>query len=146
MSIEDDLALLRNVPSLALLGTDALRVIAIGAEQRSLARGEVLYRSGETAPAGYAVQSGSFSVTTDDGDEIVAGPGDLFGQTALLVETKWSTTATALDEAVVMRISRTLFQRVLEGHPDAARRMRDDFIARSTSATRDIVAVRQKLG
>ena len=146
MSIEDDLALLRNVPSLALLGTDALRVIAIGAEARSLARGEVLFRSGETAPAGYAVQSGSFSVQTDDGDEIIAGPGDLFGQTALLVETKWSTTATAIEEAVVMRISRTLFQRVLEGHPDAARRMRDDFIARSTSAARDIIAVRQKLG
>jgi CRP-like cAMP-binding protein len=134
------------VPALGLLGLDALRVLAIGAETRSYAPGEVLLRSGETAPAGYAVQSGSFSVKTDSGEEIVAEQGALFGQTALLVETKWSTTATALEESVVMRISRNLFQKVLESHPEAARRLRDDLVARSTSATRDIIAVRQKLG
>lgn len=146
MSIEDDLDLLRSVPALALLGTEALRVIAIGGETRSLARGEVLYHVGDAAPAGYVVQSGSFVVRAIDGDEIVAEPGALFGQTALLVDTNWSSTATAREDSVVMRISRTLFQRVLEGHPEAARRMRDDLVARSTSATRDIIAVRQKLG
>ena len=146
MSIEDDVALLRNVPALALLGTEALRVIAIGAETRSLARSEVLYHVGDAAPAGYVVQSGSFAVKSTDGDEIVAEPGALFGQTALLVDTKWSSTATAREDAVVIRIARTLFQKVLEGHPEAARRMRDDLLSRSTSVTRDIVAVRQKLG
>lgn len=146
MSIEDDLNILRGVPSLALLGAEALRVLAIGAETRSLARGEVLYHAGDAAPAGYVVQTGSFAVKAADGDEIVAEPGAMFGQTALLVDTKWSSTATAREDAVVMRISRNLFQKVLEGHPDAARRLRDDLIARSTSATRDIIAVRQKLG
>ena len=146
MSIEDEVALLRSVPALALLGTEALRVIAIGAETRSLARGEVLYHAGDAAPAGYVVQSGSFVVKAGDEEELVAEPGAIFGQTAMLVDTKWSSTATAREDSVVMRIARSLFQKVLEGHPEAALRLRDDLMARSTSATRDIIAVRQKLG
>lgn len=146
MSIDDDLALLRSVPSLALLGTEALRVLAIGAETRSMATGEVLFRAGEPAAAGYVVQSGSFSVAPPSGEAIIADPGALFGQMALIVDTKWTTTATALQDSVVMRLSRTLFQKVLESHPEAARRLRDDLAERSISATRDIIAVRTKLG
>ena len=37
MSIEDDVALLERVPTLRLLGTPALRMLAIGSEQRDLA-------------------------------------------------------------------------------------------------------------
>jgi hypothetical protein len=55
MSIEDDVALLERVPTLRLLGTDALRMLAIGSEQRVVARGAVLFsaaRSGSRiAPA-----------------------------------------------------------------------------------------------
>ncbi|HZE51957.1 MAG TPA: cyclic nucleotide-binding protein, partial [Bradyrhizobium sp.] len=38
MSIEDDVALLEHVPTLRLLGTTALRMLAIGSEQRDIAR------------------------------------------------------------------------------------------------------------
>ena len=40
MSIEDDVALLERVPTLRLLGTTALRMLAIGSEQRDVARGD----------------------------------------------------------------------------------------------------------
>jgi hypothetical protein len=39
MSIEDDVALLERVPTMRLLGTTALRMLAIGSEQRDFARG-----------------------------------------------------------------------------------------------------------
>ena len=43
MSIEDDIAFLERVPTLALLGRDALRILAIGAESRYLHDGNVLF-------------------------------------------------------------------------------------------------------
>ena len=43
MSIEDDVALLERVPTLRLLGTTALRMLAIGSEQRDFARGDLLF-------------------------------------------------------------------------------------------------------
>jgi CRP-like cAMP-binding protein len=43
-------------------------------------------------------------------------------------------TATALEPSSVLRISRSLFQRVLESHPDAALRLRDELAARSNAA------------
>ena len=42
MSIEDDVALLERVPTLRLLGTASLRMLAIGSEQRDFARGDLL--------------------------------------------------------------------------------------------------------
>ena len=67
MSIEDDVALLQRVPTLSLLGSDALRVLAIGSEQREFARGELLFTVGEDADAGFVVQRGAFRVSMDDG-------------------------------------------------------------------------------
>lgn len=58
MSIDDDVSLLERVPTLRLLGKDALRVIAIGSEQQEFARGSVLFRQDEPADCGYVVQSG----------------------------------------------------------------------------------------
>ena len=77
MSIEDDVALLERVPTLRLLGTTSLRMLAIGSEQRDFARGDVLFSAGDDADAGYIVQRGAFRVEDGGGVEIVAGPGDL---------------------------------------------------------------------
>ena len=67
MSIEDDVALLERVPTLRLLGTTSLRMLAIGSEQRDFARGDVLFKAGEDADAGYVVQHGAFRVEDGSG-------------------------------------------------------------------------------
>jgi CRP-like cAMP-binding protein len=64
MSIEDDIAFFERVPTLALLGRPALRILAIGAESRYVHGGEVLFKAGERADAGLVVQEGSFSLAT----------------------------------------------------------------------------------
>ena len=65
MSIEDDIAFLERVPTLGLLGRDALRILAISAESRSVQSGNVLFRDGEVADAGYVIQEGSFSLAPE---------------------------------------------------------------------------------
>jgi CRP-like cAMP-binding protein len=145
MSIEDDVALLERVPTLRLLGTDALRMLAIGSEQRNVARGDLLFNQGDDADAGFIVQRGAFRIENGAGAEIVAGPGALIGELALVVAMQRPSTATALEHCSVIRVARSLFQRVLESDPAAARRLRDEFAARTSQIASDILMAGGKL-
>jgi CRP-like cAMP-binding protein len=144
MSIEDDVALLERVPTLRLLGTAALRMLAIGSEQRSFERGDLLFSAGDDADAGFIVQRGAFRVD-DGGAEIVAGPGALIGELALVVAMQRPATAIAIDRSSVIRIARSLFQRVLESDPAAARRLRDELASRTSQVASDILMAGAKL-
>jgi len=145
MSIEDDVALLERVPTLRLLGTTALRMLAIGSEQRDFARGDRLFTAGDDADAGFIVQRGAFRIEDDRGAEMIAGPGALIGELALVVAMPRPSTATALEHSSVIRVARSLFQRVLESDPAAARRLRDEFANRSSQIASDILMAGAKL-
>ena len=145
MSIEDDVALLERVPTLRLLGMTALRMLAIGSEQRDFARGDVLFNAGDDADAGYIVQRGAFRIEDGTGAEIVASPGALIGELALVVAMARPSTATAVEHSSVIRVARSLFQRVLESDPAAARRLRDEFASRTSQIASDILMAGAKL-
>jgi CRP-like cAMP-binding protein len=145
MSIEDDVALLERVPTLRLLGTACLRMLAIGSEQRNLARGDVLFQQGDDADAGFIVQRGAFRIEDGAGAEIIAGPGALIGELALIAAMQRPSTATALEHSSVIRVARSLFQRVLESDPAAARRLRDEFANRTSQIASDILMAGAKL-
>ena len=146
MSIEDDVALLERVPTLRLLGTAALRMLAIGSEQRDFAprRLSVQRRATRPMPAlsFSAARSGS---RTAPAPKIIAGPGALIGELALVVAMKRPSSAIALEHSSVIRIARSLFQRVLESDPAAARRLRDEFAARTSQIASDILMAGAKL-
>jgi len=149
MSIEDDIAFFERIPTLGLLGRAALRILAIGAENRYVHGGEVLFQAGDSADCGYLVQEGSFGLTRaavdSGGEEIIAGPGTLLGELALLTETLRPATATAREPSSVIRISRNLFLKVLEGYPDAAKRLRDTLSMRTDQWSREVQNVRLAL-
>jgi CRP-like cAMP-binding protein len=142
MSIDEDIALLERIPALGLLGRPALRVLAIGAETRQIEAGDVLFSAGESADAGYVVQEGSFALLPDSAtsaaQEVTVRRGMLLGEMALLAETVRPATATALEPSSVIRISRNLFLKMLDGYPDSARKLRDSLLARAGESTRDI--------
>jgi CRP-like cAMP-binding protein len=146
MSIEDDVALLERVPTLRLLGTASLRMLAIGSEQRDFASGDVLFNAGEDADAGYVVQRGAFRIEDGGGVEMIVGPGALIGELALVVAMRRPSTATALEPCSVIRVARSLFQRVLESDPAAARRLRDEFASRTSQIASEILIAGAKLG
>jgi CRP-like cAMP-binding protein len=144
MSIEDDVALLERIPTLRVLGTASLRMLAIGSEQRNFPRGGVLFQAGDEADAGFVVQRGTFRIE-DSGAELVAGAGALIGELALISATRRPSTATALEDSSVIRVARSLFQRVLESDPAAARRLRDEFAKRTSQIASDILIAGAKL-
>jgi CRP-like cAMP-binding protein len=154
MSIEDDIACLEAVPTLRLLGPHALRILAIGCESRALDEGEVLFAAGEPADCGYVIQDGALALVpvapSPSGGRAApvagetlatAGPGALLGELALIIETARPVTATATEPSTVMRISRHLFRKTLEGFPDAAERLRDHMAARASETADQILQV-----
>ncbi len=142
MSIDDDITFLERIPLLGILGRAALRVLAIGSDTRHLRAGDVLFVAGEAADAGYVIQEGSFSLLPDSAtgpaQEVTVPRGTLLGELALMTETARPATATALEPATVIRISRTLFLKMLDGYPDAARRLRDSLMVRAEQSGRDV--------
>ncbi len=148
MSIEDDIRFLEGVPTFALLGQAALRILAIGSESRYVHGGEVLFNAGDPADCGYVIQEGSFKLRAAKGDhsqEATVGRGVLLGELALLIETPRPVSAVAAEPSNVMRISRSLFLKMLEGFPDAAERLRDHLATRTQQATREMYNVRTVL-
>ena len=141
MALDDDIAFFEQVPFLAVLGKQALRILAIGAETKSLASGAVLFYAGELADGGYVVQEGSLLLqpgTLTEGKEVIAGPGTLIGELALLTDMVCPATAIAKEPTLMIRISRSLFRKMLEGYPDAALQLRDIMTERLEGWTRDL--------
>jgi CRP-like cAMP-binding protein len=148
MPLEDDIAFLESVPTLALLGRPALRILAIGTETKKVPSGAVLFYAGDLADCGYVVQDGSFMLEDDrpgKHEETHVGPGALLGDLALVTDTVRTETATAQEPSIVVRIPRSLFLKMLEGYPEAARSLRDALAGRLEAWTRDLEAVKAKL-
>jgi CRP-like cAMP-binding protein len=147
LSIEDDIVFIERCPTLRVLGREALRILAIGAESRYVHQGEVLFRAGEPADSGFIIQEGSFRLDskTKALGEVVIGAGALLGELALIAETKRPATATANEPSTVIRISRSLFLKMLEGYPQAAHVLRDQIMLRAQQALVDMGDVRALL-
>jgi CRP-like cAMP-binding protein len=145
MAIDDDITFLERVPTLSLLGRQALRILAIGAETRYIHSGEVLFKRGDDADGAYVIQDGRFKLSSNDGDELTVGPCTLLGEVALFSETRRPATARALEPSTVLRIPRFLFVRMLDSFPEAARKLREILAARLDQATREISNVRAVL-
>jgi CRP-like cAMP-binding protein len=147
VSIEDDIAFIERVPTLRMLGRTALRILAIGAESRYVHQGEVLFAAGDATDCGYVIQEGSFQLDSGSRSigEVVAGPGTLLGELALIAETKRPATATAREPSTVIRISRSLFLKMLEGYPEAAHVLREQIAVRMQQSFGEIRDVRAML-
>jgi CRP-like cAMP-binding protein len=140
MTIEDDVKLLERVPFLRLVGRAGLRIIAIGAEQRYVHGGEVLFHKNTPADSSYVVQEGAFRVG-EGSLSFNAGPGTLLAEMAMIADTQHTMTATAITPSTVIRIPRSLFLKMLEGYPDAARQLRDHIEMEAEQSALDLAHI-----
>lgn len=148
MGLEEDIAFFEQIPALAALGKQALRILAIGAEARHLQSGAVLFYAGELADGGYVVQEGALLLepgTLAEGNVVTVGPGTLIGELALLTNTVCQATAIAKGPTVVVRIPRTLFRKMLEGYPGAAEKLRDSMSERLQAWSKELAGVKRAL-
>ena len=124
MALDDDIRILSGVGLFSELTPEQLRLLAFGAESVRFQAGHEIYREGASADCAYVVAAGKVVLYRARGEEAVAvsrlGPGAILGELALISDTKRLTYAAAETDAELIRLSRTLFRRILEEYPQAA--------------------------
>jgi CRP-like cAMP-binding protein len=145
MSVDQDITILEQVPMLRVLGRGILRTIAISAESRQVYPGEMLFAPHEKPDCAYVVQDGLFALSIDPENShrvIEAGPGSMLGEFALLTEAARPLSAVAQQPSTVMRISRSMFMKILGDDADAAVRLRDYVARRTRQSVADLLVVK----
>ena len=110
-----ELRLLRGVPMLAPLSGPVLERLAGAIERRPVATGATVIREGESGDRFYVVERGTLEVTVGGRAVRRLGPGDGFGEIALVRDVPRTATVTALEEASLVEIGRGPFVEALGG-------------------------------
>ena len=106
---------------LAPLGVEGQRVLAERSREVVFGDGERVFGAGDEGDRCYLVLSGGARMLGDDG-EVVAriGPGEIFGEGALLTGTPRSATMAAEGDTVLLEIGRAAFREVLLANEQVA--------------------------
>ncbi len=120
--------LLRRSSLFAELSASELDAVARTAEPRDFARDEVIVAMNEPADGLFVVASGRVKVSmpSSEGKEIIIatlGPGDFFGEMALLDDEPRSASVVAQLPTAAYRIRRYDFERLLDAHPAIGRKL-----------------------
>jgi len=91
------ITLLRRVPMLRPLPVPAMELLAQNAETADLTSGQTLFRAGDTGDRFYVVVDGSVEILDGDTRVRAMGPGEGFGEIALLGSTTRTMTARAAE-------------------------------------------------
>jgi CRP/FNR family cyclic AMP-dependent transcriptional regulator len=89
---------IRRVPLFAELSDPELEQVARLFKQRTFAAGETVAREGSGGAAFYLIESGTAAVTVGGQERPGLGPGDYFGEIALIDEGARSATITASED------------------------------------------------
>jgi CRP-like cAMP-binding protein/Zn-dependent protease len=106
---------LRALPVFRGLSTADLALTLEHGSWLGVAPGEVLIEQGEPGDAFYALGAGQVDVVRDDEIVTTLGPGDHFGEVALLTDAPRNATVTAHTPARVFRLDREGFASVIAG-------------------------------
>lgn len=127
---EDDARVraLRSIPMFACFPREDLSEFAEHLRLRAYRKGQTVFNKDDFGSTLHIVKSGSIKISmpSDRGDEVVLarlGPGDFFGELALLDEEPRSATATAIDATKTLALEREDFLSFLRMHPDMAIRI-----------------------
>jgi CRP-like cAMP-binding protein len=117
--------LLGNVPLFAGLASAEIDAIVPVSRTVSLKKREQLFHKGDEGTQVYVVISGKLKAltTSSEGDDVVfsiMGPGEVFGEVALLGGTKRTATVSAIDACELLCIDRRDFMAFLKSHPEVA--------------------------
>ena len=117
--------MLKNIPLFAGLSEKELTLLEQHANTRTFPRHAILITEGDETDSLYIIQSGKVRVfkSNEEGKEIILneqGPGEHFGELALVDDAPRSASVMALEKTRVSIISRQDFRQVLGKHPDIA--------------------------
>ncbi len=115
---------LKRVSMFEDLDQRSLEAIANAAVEQRYETGQEIVRQGDTGVGAFIIRSGKVDVVQDrEGKETklaTMGPGEVFGEMALLDEFPRSATVRAAEPTTALGIQRWHFRGILESHPQIA--------------------------
>lgn len=119
------LASLESVSLFAGLDVEGLRELATAVKRRAFRAGEVIFHQDDSGQVLYVIREGKVKIyiTSPDGQDVslaVFGPGDYFGELALLDGQPRSASAVAIEPAETFALQRADFIRAVMHHPRIA--------------------------
>ena len=125
----EGLALLRQVPLFAPLELKSLERVAQQLVRIEVPAGDVLIREGDEGDRFYVIESGQMTASFEGSVLRQMGPGDPFGEIALLRDVPRTATVTADEPTVVLALDRADFLDAVTGNSEVNNRA-DDMISK----------------
>ena len=123
--------LISRVPLFSQCSKGELQEIAAIADEIDIAEGKELTTEGSPGREFFVIIDGTASVA-QDGDQINdLGPGDFFGEVALVKDTPRTATVTATSPVRALVVTRQNFKRLIERQPDIERTVLRALVDRS---------------
>ena len=129
--------LVRGIPMLSRLSAPTLERLLAELEPHEVGAGAVVVRQGDHGDRYYIVERGELAVSVDGKPARQLGPGNGFGEIALVRDVPRTATVTAVTPSLLHSLRRGEFLSALSGHPgvlgaahDHAQRLLDDDAAR----------------
>jgi CRP/FNR family transcriptional regulator, cyclic AMP receptor protein len=105
-------ARLKEVPFFANLKKKDLTLIAQNADELDVRAGKVLAREGDIGQEFFVIEAGTAEVTRGGDTLAQLGPGDFFGEMALLEEDRRVATVTATSDMTLIVMNRSSFRSI----------------------------------
>jgi CRP/FNR family cyclic AMP-dependent transcriptional regulator len=126
-SSQDKLAVVRDIPLFSTLSEAELIEVAEAADLVDFAAGETVFREGDSSNSCYIICSGHASAVRGRPGRAITlarfGPGDMFGELAMIDDSVRSATVVALDQLEAISVRGEHMRRLLREQPDIALKM-----------------------
>ena len=121
---------LRNVPIFVGLSAAELETVARSLKERTYEPGAVIVRQGDPGIGFFLIVEGKVEVRRDGQRIRDMGPGEFFGEMALLEERARTATVTARERTRCLQLVRWDFRALLQEHPEIAVRLLEVVVRR----------------
>jgi hypothetical protein len=119
--IDKEIGLLHGVPMFQPLPLPAIEQLARGLEPVNVPAGQAVFRQGDPADRFYVIETGAADVVGDGRVLTKLGPGDGFGEIALLRRVPRTATVRAASDLELQALTCNRFLPVVTGFPPSAR-------------------------
>ena len=123
MELEERAAHLKKVPLFEDLSEKEIKTVAEWAKSVEHPEGEIMVEEGKLGYAFHLMIEGHAEVTMSGGHTRTLGPGDYFGEIALIDKGPRMATVTATEPVTTLALSAWKFRTMIDRYPDATAKL-----------------------